>query len=300
MTVRNMSGDSKFLTMAALGVIGLGSAMPYWSAWTTPPQATPEVTAAPQAAQHAPVEPRVDAQQYWDQQVSRPDVVTLTPRGDQSMGLDNPAQIPSLSMGMQQGTPISAQPILSDIPVSQVGNVTLASRVEAVGATNTASRAVVPIEIPGTARPLPPTTTSPVITTQQVMKPQLPETQVQQQFTPLPRIAPPNHGANNQRGSAITREHRVRDGDSLESIAEKYLGDPLLAEAIYRANRAQLDSPDLLPIGVTLSIPDARTAMAPEAAPSQVQPVTRLRPVSTEGGWRGGDQPFTTLAPPGS
>ncbi|WDI42708.1 LysM peptidoglycan-binding domain-containing protein [Bremerella sp. P1] len=295
-----MNGDSKLLTLAALGVIGLGSAMPYWSAWSAPDQAPPEISTAQPAAPQPAAEPQFTAQQYWDQQVSRPDVVTLTPRGGQSMGLDNPAQIPSLSMDMQQATPVAAQPILANVPINQVGSVSLASRVEDMNAPKTASHAVVPIEIPGSAKPLPPTVTSPVITTRQVMKPELPETQVQQQFTPLPRIAPPSHGASNS-GSAITREHRVRDGDSLESIAEKYLGDPLLADTIFRANRSQLDNPELLPIGITLAIPSS--AIVEEAAPEidgRLRPMTRLRPVSTAADPRGGDQPWTTLSPPGT
>jgi len=294
-----MNGDSKFLTLAALGVIGLGSAMPYWSAWSAPDQAPPEISTAQTAAPQPAAEPQFSAQQYWDQQVSRPDVVTLTPRGGQSMGLDNPAQIPSLSMDMQQATPVAAQPILADVPINQVGSVSLASRVEDMDAPQTASRAVVPIEIPGSAKPLPPTVTSPVITTHQVMKPELPEKQVQQQFTPLPRIAPPNHGASN-RGSEITREHRVRDGDSLESIAEKYLGDPLLADKIFRANRSQLDSPDLLPIGVTITIPGNTNSEATPEADPRLRPMTRLRPVSTAADSGGGDQPWTTLSPPGT
>ncbi|WP_207397429.1 LysM peptidoglycan-binding domain-containing protein [Bremerella alba] len=294
-----MNGDSKFLTLAALGVIGLGSAMPYWSAWSAPNQAPPEISTAQPAAPQPADEPRLTAQQYWDQQVSRPDVVTLTPRGGQSMGLDNPAQIPSLSMDMQQATPVAAQPILANVPINQVGSVSLASRVEDMGAPKTASRAVVPIEIPGSARPLPPTMTSPVITTRQVMKPELPETQVQQQFTPLPRIAPPNHGASNS-GSKITREHRVRDGDSLESIAEKYLGDPLLADAVFRANRSQLDTPELLPIGITLMIPSSSVEQSAPEVDGQLRPMTRLRPVSTGAGSRGGELPWTTLSPPGT
>ncbi|MEW4562601.1 LysM peptidoglycan-binding domain-containing protein [Bremerella sp. JC770] len=294
-----MNGDSKFLTLAALGVIGLGSAMPYWSAWSAPNQAPPETTTAQTAATQPAVESQFTAQQYWDQQVARPDIVTLTPRGGPTQGLDNPAQIPSLSMDMQQVTPVAAQPILADVPINQVGSVSLASRVEDMGAPKTASHAVVPIEIPGSAKPLPPTMTSPVITTRQVMKPELPETQVQQQFTPLPRIAPPNHGASSS-GSTITREHRVRDGDSLESIAEKYLGDPLLADTIFRANRSQLDTPELLPIGVTLTIPSGTTAEAAPVVDGRIMPMTRLRPVSTAAESRGGDQPWTTLSPPGT
>lgn len=300
-----MNGDSKFLTLAALGVIGLGSAMPFWSAWSSTSQAPPEKTSPPTAAQ----ENRYDVGQYWDQQVSRPDVVTLTPRSDSQTGLDNPAQIPTLSVGNEFAQPVPAQPILADVPINQVGSVSLASREEAIGATPRYDRGVTPISTPGATERLAPTVTSPVITTRQTLKPalpqaspsqnSLPETQVQQQFTPLPRIAPPNHGASN-RGASETRQHRVRDGDSLESIAEKYLGDPLLADVIFQANRGQLDSPDLLPIGAKLVIPNADLAGAQSEGP-QPRPLTRLKPVSP-GKWQSetSDRPWTPMAPPGA
>lgn len=296
-TVRNMNGDSKFLTLAALGVIGLGSAMPYWSAWSTPPQEPIEATAPQAAAHQTVVEQPFNPGTTWDQQVSHPDVVTLTPRGDQNMGLDNPARIPSLSMSAQESAPIAAQPIMSSVPISPVGSVTLASREEVVGVSPAANRVVVPIEIPGSAKPLPPTMTSPVITTRQVMKPELPETQVRGQFTPLPQIAPPHHGASNG-ASQMPREHRVRDGDSLEMIAEKYLGDPLLANVIFQANRDRLQSPDLLPIGVKLTIPSQsaqvpQETVQPQTTMARLQPssVMKARPV-------GSDVPRTRMAPP--
>ena len=297
-----MNGDSKLLTLAALGVIGLGTAMPYWSASTSESQAPPEA----QAANHAvtlqpPAQPAFDPQRYWDQQVSRPDAVTLTPRRGGPNGLDNPAHLPSLSMdGYQRPLPTDAQPILADVPINQVGSVTLASRVEAMDTRTSTVSAVVPIEIPGGAanrsvEPYAGSPTLPVIE-RRVMRPELPGVPVEQQFTPLPRIAPPNHGAASGGGEAPVREHRVRDGDSLESIAEKYLGNPLYAEAIYRANRSLLDSPDLLPIGSKLVIPAVAIGTG-EVAEDQ-RPMTRLRPISSAGEGSGGDQPWTELSPP--
>ena len=50
------------------------------------------------------------------------------------------------------------------------------------------------------------------------------------------------------------------DGDSLAKLAERYLDDPELDDEIYRLNRDVLTSPDLLPIGVELRIPDGRMA----------------------------------------
>jgi hypothetical protein len=56
------------------------------------------------------------------------------------------------------------------------------------------------------------------------------------------------------------RTHVVVDGDSLVRLAERYLDDPALAGEIYRLNRDVLQSPELLPIGVELKIPDTRMA----------------------------------------
>lgn len=285
--------------------------MPFWSVWSSTSQAPPENPSPPIAAQENQFD---TGQPNWDHQVSRPEVVTLTPLSDSPMGLDNPAQIPTLSVRNAFPPPVPAQPILADVPINQVGSVSLASREEAVGVTPRFDRGVTPISTPGSTQRLAPTVTSPVITTRQTLKPtlpqaspqqmsvpqnSLPETQVQQQFAPLPRIAPPNHGADN-RGASESRQHRVRDGDSLESIAEKYLGDPLLADVIYQANRGQLDSPELLPIGAKLVIPAQGLAGAQSEGP-QPRPLTRLKPVSP-GNWQSpsGDRPWTPMATPGA
>jgi nucleoid-associated protein YgaU len=57
----------------------------------------------------------------------------------------------------------------------------------------------------------------------------------------------------NTEPAAVTL-HKIRDGDSLPLIAERYLGDAGRAEEIYQTNRDVLASPDLLPIGVELRI----------------------------------------------
>ncbi len=49
--------------------------------------------------------------------------------------------------------------------------------------------------------------------------------------------------------------HRVVDGDTLQTLAEQYLGSPDRATEIYEANRDRLISPTILPIGVRLKIP---------------------------------------------
>jgi nucleoid-associated protein YgaU len=51
------------------------------------------------------------------------------------------------------------------------------------------------------------------------------------------------------------RRHRLTDGDSLERLAERYLGDAARAEEIYAINRDLLTAPDLLPLGKIIRIP---------------------------------------------
>jgi nucleoid-associated protein YgaU len=57
------------------------------------------------------------------------------------------------------------------------------------------------------------------------------------------------------------RTHVVHAGDSLESLAERYLGDEARALELFDLNRGVLENPHLLPIGAELTIP-----LSPEAA----------------------------------
>lgn len=52
-----------------------------------------------------------------------------------------------------------------------------------------------------------------------------------------------------------TRTHKIVDGDTLEKLAERYLGSADRAMEIYEANRYVLPGPDVLPIGIELHIP---------------------------------------------
>jgi nucleoid-associated protein YgaU len=51
------------------------------------------------------------------------------------------------------------------------------------------------------------------------------------------------------------RSYTLRDGDTLEELAERFLGTQGRAGDIYEANRAVLTAPDLLPVGVAIVIP---------------------------------------------
>ncbi|REJ68405.1 MAG: LysM domain-containing protein [Planctomycetota bacterium] len=56
------------------------------------------------------------------------------------------------------------------------------------------------------------------------------------------------------------RTHVIRDGDTLERIALRYLDDAARAGEIFAMNRTLLSSPGLLPIGGELKIPPRQTA----------------------------------------
>ncbi len=50
------------------------------------------------------------------------------------------------------------------------------------------------------------------------------------------------------------RTHKIVDGDTLHTLAERYLGSADRYMEIYEANREVLPSPEILPIGVELEI----------------------------------------------
>jgi len=54
---------------------------------------------------------------------------------------------------------------------------------------------------------------------------------------------------------AAARTHLVVDGDTLQSLAFRYLGSSARADELFRANRDVLTHPNLLPIGVELKLP---------------------------------------------
>ncbi len=51
------------------------------------------------------------------------------------------------------------------------------------------------------------------------------------------------------------KQHTIHDGDTLESLARRYYGDPERAGDILEANRAVLSDPQVMPIGVKIVIP---------------------------------------------
>lgn len=92
--------------------------------------------------------------------------------------------------------------------------------------------------------------------------------------------------------SAKGRTHTVADGETLSSIAGKYLGSQARYQEVFQANRDQLKSANDLKIGMKLNIPDRAetrstsgshgSANAGRAAAEQT--VKTLRPTTTSPG----------------
>ena len=95
----------------------------------------------------------------------------------------------------------------------------------------------------------------------------------------LPRVAPPptmarSFPANSpfgqqssqlleaNSGRTLQRTHKVRDGDTLETLAQQYLGDRSRWHEIYQANREKIPQPGLLPLATRLIIPPRGESIA--------------------------------------
>jgi nucleoid-associated protein YgaU len=74
-------------------------------------------------------------------------------------------------------------------------------------------------------------------------------------LTPVP--PPSNHRtAAAAQASRQVRRHVIAEGDTLFNLAQRYYGDGERFIDVYRANRDVLTSPDRLPVGTALIIPE--------------------------------------------
>ncbi len=78
---------------------------------------------------------------------------------------------------------------------------------------------------------------------------------------------------------APLRHHTIHDGDTLESLALRYLGDSARAQEIFAANRNVLSDPEVLPIGVKIVIPPSDTTNQPSGTVTGIRnaPSARIR-----------------------
>jgi LysM domain len=88
--------------------------------------------------------------------------------------------------------------------------------------------------------------------------------------TPTSRPAsPPRSTAEGAQPGAARRMHVTQPGETLSGLAARYLGSSTRFREIYDANRNVLRTPDDLPDGVTLVIPDAGKTNAIPVAPNR-------------------------------
>lgn len=100
--------------------------------------------------------------------------------------------------------------------------------------------------------------------------------------TPIAMLAPPARAEAPVPDSPQSeRTHLVTDGDTLERLATRYLGDASRAAELFAWNRGVLSHPDLLPIGVELTVSGPANGQAvgavgltPVNAPTAATPVT--------------------------
>lgn len=90
---------------------------------------------------------------------------------------------------------------------------------------------------------------------------------------PSPAAAPPDSSAPANMASLAPpiepthRTHVVHQGDSLERLAERYLGDAGRAIEIFDLNREVLANPHLLTLGTELKIPEIGDSAAAPVTP---------------------------------
>jgi len=83
-----------------------------------------------------------------------------------------------------------------------------------------------------------------------------------------PMGLPPVVSQGNPSQDDPSQTHRIVDGDSLENLAQRYLGSADRAMEIYEANRDVLPSPQVLPIGAELTIPPRDAEPGPALPPA--------------------------------
>ncbi|HUY36568.1 MAG TPA: LysM peptidoglycan-binding domain-containing protein [Pirellulales bacterium] len=83
----------------------------------------------------------------------------------------------------------------------------------------------------------------------------------------MPQATPGGFAAADPPSPAV--KHTIRDGDTLISLARRYLGDGGRFQEIFAANRRRLPNADVLPIGVEIEIPIGPPAPPADDAPEQ-------------------------------
>lgn len=176
------------------------------------------------------------------------------------LGKDLPLQVPGQKLVSQLQTPASA-PTLSREPVSQPAKAAEASVAQEPMSDHQVDY---PPALPDEYQPLFPARGKVRNTTGVVIGP-----------------------SYTQRDSKPLRHHIIHDGDTLASLAQRYLGSADRADEIFQANRDVLTAPELLPIGVEIVLPARQNTDTPHTptdsrrrrSESAVSVVTPLEPL---------------------
>lgn len=170
----------------------------------------------------------------------------------------------------QQDVTLAASPVSEPSPATGLGELTDIPESQAQDALAAAPRP--PLEALGLPPEMPPVFRSLILPVAQGSYPAQGN-----RYDPFePRAAVGNYTTNGMYDGRPTRlpprpiRHRIVDGDTLEKLAEQYLGDPSRARDIFEANRRVLDDPQLLPLGKVIELPP--------------QQATELEPVVPSGG----------------
>lgn len=151
-------------------------------------------------------------------------------------------------------------------PVLAVGNVNLRKQ-SAEAIEPSMVRSTLETHVIGSRREIPVSTATATATTSTVTPPKftltprdpgvepVKDVTQQQKLEPVVAERPQRRHVVLKRRPTVQRRHRIVDGDTLDRLAEKYLGDAERAQEIYEANRGLLVDPSLLPIGEKLIIP---------------------------------------------
>lgn len=105
---------------------------------------------------------------------------------------------------------------------------------------------------------------------------------IQLEFSPLIDGAGRPANSTPRKADAVARTHVVQKGDSLSSIAGKYLGSQSRFHEIFEANRDQLKDANDLRVGMQLVIPDGSSKSIPAAATPLVPTPDRSSAVESE------------------
>lgn len=81
----------------------------------------------------------------------------------------------------------------------------------------------------------------------------------------------------------LVREHCLVDGDTLQRLAQRYLGDAHRWPEIQHANAALLTNPEVLPIGKTIRLPPRTIAVGVARATNDMPRPLPPRPITEPG-----------------